>query len=206
VVHAETFGGTGLLEVPDRLRLGIRFDAGVMAAEAAALPAGAWIPHFNKMVHEGEWCGVSLRGPGGDARRIYPDPTDSQPVADTPALAACPEVARSLAALACPVRMARFLSLGPGSQIHPHNDEGLGFDAGSVRLHVPLQSTPEVTFELDGTPVPMAPGECWYLDLRRPHAAANRSASRRVHLVIDCRVDEWLTGVFADALAAQGPG
>ena len=102
----------------------------------------------------------------------------------------------------CPVLIARFLALGPGARILAHHDEGLGFDAGTARLHVPLASAPEVTFELDGVPVAMAPGECWYLDFRRPHAAANSSAVRRIHLVVDCLVDPWLTSVFAEALEA----
>lgn len=190
------------LSVPDRLRLGLRFDADAIAAEIAEVSPASWIPHFNKVIHEGEWSGVTLRGPGGDAGRIYPDQTGTQPVADTPVLDGCPIVAKAIASLQCPVLIARFLSLGPGSVLHPHSDEGLGFDAGTVRLHVPVVSDPEVTFELGGSPVTMALGECWYLDLRKPHSASNGSGRQRVHLVLDCRVDQWLTAVFAQALTA----
>lgn len=204
---APEVSGPAELDVPDRMRLGLRFDPRPLAAEAEALPTSAWVPHFNKAVHEGEWAGVTLRGPDGDAGRIYPDPTDSRPVRDTPVLAACPASARLLAGLACGVAIARFLSLGPGARIRPHRDEGLGFDAGTVRLHLPLTTNQDVTFELDGTPVAMAPGECWYLDLRRPHAVTNRSTRRRIHLVVDCHVDVWLQAVFAEALAdARGGG
>jgi len=190
------------LTVPDRLRLGLQFDADSIASEMEELSPAAWIPHFNKAIHEGEWSGVTLRGPGGDGRRIYPDPTGIQPVADTSILDACPVVAKAIASMQCPVVIARFLSLGPGSVLRPHRDDGLGFDAGTVRLHVPVVSDPEVTFELGGSPVAMALGECWYLDFRQPHSARNRSGRRRVHLVLDCGVNQWLTAVFADALAA----
>jgi len=189
------------LTVPDRLRLPLQFEVAPLLTEAEAISSAAWVPHFNKRVHEGTWCGVTLRGPGGEAHRIYPDPTGQLPVADTPLLAHCPAAAAALSTLRCPVLIARFLDLGPGSTIHPHHDEGLGYDAGTVRLHVPLSGGPDVTFQLDGVPVAMAPGDCWYLDFRRPHAAANGSDRRRIHLVLDCRVDDWLTGLFARALA-----
>jgi hypothetical protein len=41
--------------------------------------------------------------------------------------------------------------------------------------------------------VVMAPGEAWYLRLSDPHSVANRGTTDRVHLVIDCVVDAWLT-------------
>jgi Aspartyl/Asparaginyl beta-hydroxylase len=199
--------GDGQLQVPDRLLLALPFDAAAIATEAAAMPQAAWIPHFNLAVHDGGWFGITLRGPGGDASRIYPDPTGTMPVADTPMLARCPAVRRGLANLGCPVLIARFLSLEPGGHIRPHHDDGLSFLAGTVRLHVPILSAPEVTFELDGRPVAMGDGECWYLDFEKTHAASNRSSRRRIHLVIDCEVNAWLTDVFIGALAsAQSEG
>ncbi|MGO9910433.1 MAG: hypothetical protein ACLPQS_04610 [Acidimicrobiales bacterium] len=99
-------------EVPDRLRLGIQFDPAPLAAEVDALPTLAWIPHFNKAVHEGEWSGVTLRGPDGDARRIYPDPTGTRPISDTAMLASCTATRQLLSGLRCPVLIARFLALG----------------------------------------------------------------------------------------------
>lgn len=194
----------GRVIVPATLRVGaLDVDPEPLAREAVAVEQSApFVRHFNLAVHEGEWSGATLRGPDGDPRQIYPDPTGTKPIADSPLLAACPETAAFLARLRCPVQIARYLVLGPGSLIRPHNDEGLGFDAGIVRLHVPLVSAPEVCFELDGAPVPMAPGECWYLDFRLPHAVRNESQVRRIHLVVDCEVDDWLTDVFASAVAA----
>jgi hypothetical protein len=186
--------------VPDRLRLGLAFDPAPLADEIAALPRHAWVPHFNLAVHDGEWAGITLRGPEGDATRIYPDPTNALPVLDTPVLTACPAAAAVVGAFACPVLIARFLALGPGATIRPHHDDGLGFSDGTVRLHIPVVTAPGVTLDVDGRPVVMAPGECWYIDFRSTHAAANRSAVRRVHLVIDCAVDPWLTEVFVRAL------
>ena len=54
---------------------------------------------------------------------------------------------------------------------------------------------------LNGVPVHMGVGECWYLNVNLAHRAANRSPIRRVHLVLDCRVNDWLTELFDEAVA-----
>jgi hypothetical protein len=46
----------------------------------------------------------------------------------------------------------------------------------------------------------MAEGECWYLNVNQPHRVENRGSADRVHLVLDCVVDEWLRALFARAL------
>ena len=186
--------------LPDRLRLPLEFDSAAMAAEVVSLPHRVWIPHFNKAIHAGEWSGVALRSIGGDPMRIYPDPTGTFEFADTALLAACPAIGRALSALQCPLTTVRLLALGAGSEIKEHDDDRLGYDDGSVRLHIPIVSAPGVEFTLAGRPVIMAVGECWYLDLRLPHRAINRSNVRRVHLAVDCQVNGWLRGVFTDAL------
>jgi mannose-6-phosphate isomerase-like protein (cupin superfamily) len=186
--------------VPDRLKLPFRFDAPALAADADSLPGQAWIPHFNKAIYRGEWGGVPLRSIGGDVNRIYPDPTGLLEFADTALLAACPSIGRVLSHFKCPLRSVRLLALGAGSEIREHCDDRLGFEDGEVRLHIPVVTGPGVEFTLDGRPVDLGAGECWYLDLRLPHRAANSSDVGRVHLAVDCLVDSWLDDVFAEAL------
>ncbi|HEX9994321.1 MAG TPA: aspartyl/asparaginyl beta-hydroxylase domain-containing protein [Acidimicrobiales bacterium] len=179
---------------PDRARLPLRFDAAALAAEAAALPADAWVPHFNTRQYEGDWSGVALRAPVGGLTPLYPDPA-AEAFEPTEALAACPRTAEALAAFPCPVTTARFLRLGPGSRITEHRDHKLSVPDGEARLHVPLTTGPGVTFLLDGRPVDMAAGECWYLDLTRRHAVTNEGDRPRVHLVVDCVADDWLARI-----------
>lgn len=176
---------------PDRVRLPLRFDAGALAAEAGALPADAWSPHFNTRQYEGDWSGVPLRAAVGGLTPLYPDPS-AEEFGPTPALDACPRTAAALAAFRCPVTTARFLRLGPGSRIIEHRDHKLSVPDGEARLHVPLTTGPAVTFLLDGRAVDMAAGECWYLDLTQRHAVTNDGDEPRVHLVVDCVVDDWL--------------
>jgi hypothetical protein len=190
--------------VPPIRRLPLRFDAGRLAAEALALPAGAWVPHFNTAIYQGDWSGVALRAAPSAPLALYPDPTASAADhAATADLARCPAVATALADLRCPLLSARLLRLGPGARILAHRDHALSAAHGEVRLHVPLTSPPGTGFTLDGAEVVMAPGECWYLDLTLPHTAHNPAESPRIHLVIDCVVDAWLAA-FLEAPASAG--
>jgi hypothetical protein len=59
-----------------------------------------------------------------------------------------------------------------------------------------VTSGPEVEFVHDGSPVAMRPGEAWYLDLNLEHSVVNRGESARVHLVVDCVVNDWLTALL----------
>jgi hypothetical protein len=164
------------------------------------LPADAWVPHFNRDVYEGDWSGVALRSVGGVATQLYPDPAAAAPFADTGLLDRCPAHRRALAAFGCPLNAARLLSLAPAAVINEHRDYRLAWSDGEVRIHIPLVTDDGVDFVLAGRPVTLAPGEAWYLDLTRPHRAANRSSASRIHLVVDCLVNDWLTDLMLGAL------
>jgi mannose-6-phosphate isomerase-like protein (cupin superfamily) len=82
--------------------------------------------------------------------------------------------------------------------VREHRDDRLGFADGEARLHVPVHTGPEAEFLLNGRQVAMAAGECWYVDVSQPHAVANRGNAPRVHLVIDCVVDEWLERAISE--------
>jgi mannose-6-phosphate isomerase-like protein (cupin superfamily) len=190
----------------NRARLPFTFDSRALQADAAGLTADDWVPHFNTAYYEGDWSGAALRAVGGAAGQLYPDPAAQAPYADTPLLARCPGAQGVLAAFPCPLLAVRFLRLGPASAIREHRDYKLGFADGEVRVHVPVTTGPDVEFRLDGEPVDMAEGEAWYLDLNLHHAVVNRGSVPRIHLVLDCVVDEWLGPVLERALAAGVPG
>ncbi|HXK21104.1 MAG TPA: aspartyl/asparaginyl beta-hydroxylase domain-containing protein [Myxococcota bacterium] len=187
---------------PFHHRLSLRFDADALAADVARIGPEEWIPHFNVHHHDGGWSGVALRAPGGDATKIYPDPDAPLAYAATSVLARCPAAQVALAALRCPVGSARFLRLAPGSRIREHRDYDLAFADGEIRLHIPVTTDPEVEFVLAGERIDLRAGECWYLDVNQRHRVENRSERERVHLVVDCAVDEWLAAQLPDALTA----
>lgn len=184
---------------PSPLLLPLRFDAEALRRDALALPADLWTPHFNTGVYHGDWSGVAFRSPGGDERRLYPDPTNRVPFADTPALDRCPAVKQVLSAFRCPLVGARFLRLGPRAYVLPHRDYDLGIELGEVRIHVPVLTNPDVEFFVEDRRVTMQAGETWYADFGRTHRVRNLGDEARIHLVIDCVVDAWLEELLGDA-------
>ena len=70
-----------------------------------------------------------------------------------------------------------------------------------MRLHIPVITNPEMEFVLNLVRVVMNEGECWYLNVNQPHRVANRGATDRIHLVIDCVVNNWLRDQLLAAAA-----
>ena len=189
--------------MPASARLPWPFDARLLQADVAALAPEDWVPHFNTGYYEGDWSGAALRSVGGQVGRLYPDPTATTDFADTPLLARCPGARAALEQFHCPLLAVRYLRLGPGGRIREHRDLNLGYEDGEVRIHVPATTDPAVEFLLDGRRVEMGEGEAWYLDLNLPHAVVNASSTPRIHLVIDCVVDDWLAAIMTEAVAAR---
>lgn len=40
------------------------------------------------------------------------------------------------------------------------------------------------------TEINMKEGECWYLDIRKPHKAINQGDTNRIHLVVDIKLTD----------------
>lgn len=179
-----------------RLPLIARLPA--LRAALERVPEGAWQHHFNTGYYEGEWSGVALIAPADAPLPLAPG--QGEPVRSTwwqgeDAWHAVLGLFRT------PIRSARLLRLGAGARIHEHCDPDLGQPGGDLRLHVPLLSPPGVEFLVDGLQVPMKPGECWFIDLSRPHRVDNPGPGARVHLVLDCAPNHWLRQQVAAGLA-----
>lgn len=192
-----------------RARLPISFDAEPLKRDVAAIAPGEWVPHFNQRAYEGDWSGVALRSVAGAPMALYPDPAASGEWAPTAQLASCPGLSAALAAIDCPQLSARLLRLGAGARIREHRDLNLGLEDGEVRIHVPITTNPQLQFWHDGDLVEMREGEAWYLDLNLEHALSNDGATPRVHLVVDCVVNDWLraqleAGDRAGTVASSG--
>jgi hypothetical protein len=177
---------------PDRLRLPFAFDPARLEAALASLESVEWTDHFVTRNYDGRWSVIALRAPAGTETEhpilqitSHPGTTD---FADTRALARAPYLADVLCELGFPLGPARLMRLDPGSAILTHRDADLDAAEGWARLHIPVRTNPRVEFLLNGSPVVMAPGECWYLRLSDPHSVRNDGAEARVHLVIDAPV------------------
>jgi hypothetical protein len=192
--------------VPPALRLPLPADAHLLAKDLERIPPEAWTPHFNTDYFEGTWSGVPLTAPQGAEHpilQLHPSPA-AQDFVDTGFLARCPGIREYLGRLRCPRRSVRLLKLGVGARIHPHTDHDLAYEGGEVRLHLPILTGPEVEFRVEGTLIPMEPGELWYVNVDLSHEVHNRGDVDRIHLVVDCLVDSWLEQLFREALAQPG--
>lgn len=177
--------------MPSARRLPLTFDPAKLQADLAQVSAADWQAHFNQAIYEGNWSGVPLRAAVDGHLSLYSDPAATH-WADTPLLGRCAYFRAVLAQFACPLLSARLLRLAPGAVIKEHRDHALGLNYGEVRLHVVVATNLQVECRIACQPYHWAEGECWYADFGQPHAFANRGATERVHLVLDCAVDGWL--------------
>lgn len=179
------------------LQLPLRFDVARLQDDSDRYASGDWISHFNTGAYENGWSCLPLRSAGGDARHIMP--IDGAAYAGTPQLARCGYLREVLASFACAVNSARLLALAPGALIHAHRDAGTALADGLVRIHIPIRTSPQVLFTIDGETVHFTAGHAWYMDASRLHAVHNQGTAPRIHLVLDCVANAWLEALFAAA-------
>ena len=185
------------------LKFPFEFDIARLQADLALIQPDEWQKHFNTSIYEGDWSGVALRAVADGHMALYPDPTATDRFADTAVLDRCLYFREVLATFQCPMTSARLLRLKARSNIREHRDYKLGFEDGEARIHVPIVTEPAVAFYVAGERVPMQHGECWYVNVNEPHRVDNESDLDRVHLVIDCVVNDWLAAFFpAEDVAA----
>lgn len=177
------------------LRFPFTFDVAALRADLDRFGPEDWTPHFNTRYYEGDWSVVPLRAPKGAVMDIFPDPSITEFV-ETKHMARCTYVPKVVELFQCPLETVRFMKLGAGAVIKEHRDFGLCLEGGSARIHIPVRTSADVAFRLGGEDVPMAEGEAWYLNFDLPHSVENRGSRERVHLVIDCLVDDWLLSYF----------
>ena len=126
----------------------------------------------------------SLRSPAHmvDPSLPFPPPVDDYADGswtdwlDTPALKASPYLSSIVDTFRkhTVVTLVRVLRLAAGNFVKEHTDPTLGLhiEKSVIRLTIPIIDD-DTDFYLNGTPVPMKPGECWYLRLTDPHKVMN---------------------------------
>ena len=76
------------------------------------------------------------------------------------------------------------VKLRAGGLISKHQD-GSSSMRRCHRIHLPLITYPEVSFDVGRTSICMAVGELWEINNRRQHSVANQSDFDRIHLILD---------------------
>jgi hypothetical protein len=187
--------------LPDRVKLPVAFDPALLARDLAALSAGDWIGHFLTDRYAGDWDVIPLRGPKSAIHPVMMIATTpgTKEFADAPALERCPYFRDVIASFEAEVRAVRLLRLTPGSVLLEHTDHEYTDDDGTLRVHIPVVTNPDVVFLLNGTRVTMEAGTAWVLRLADPHSVANNGVTDRVHMLVDLVMNERLEGVLRAA-------
>ena len=184
----------------DRIQLPLEFDAAAMLEEIRAMHLGDFI-YYDVL---------PLRAPAHlvDPSITPPPPADDYADGswtewlDTPALEASPCLSSVVDTFRAhsKVTLVRLIRLEPGAVVKEHTDPTLGLhvERSVIRLTVPILTNDGVEFFLNGIPVPMKPGECWYLRLSDPHRIVNAGTTERINLTIDVIPNEWVRSLISD--------
>ncbi len=175
------------------LKLPLTFNAEKLRQDVAAIKA-AWLPH-HRTDHSTSWDGLLLHAIDGDPSNNYYH-RDTARFRFTEYYEQCAYIPEVIEALACDKKRIRFLRLAPGGLIKRHLDRSETLLNGEVRLHIPITTDPEIEFYLEHERVVMQPGELWYLNTLHRHWVRNNTEIERIHLVIDCVVNDWLMDII----------
>ncbi len=159
--------------------------------------------------HDGAWKGISLHSQGG-RQSAHPGYAGLDHYYPTEALSHTPYLKEILDGLLCPKKVVRLLTLPPGVEIGEHNDAWANFYCGTLRLHIPITTHPDVEFIINGRRCTWLPGELWYGDFSLPHSVRNLSSIVRIHMVADVEINDWLLDLFPkdflQRVQSQGDG
>lgn len=185
--------------------LSMRFDVGMLCADINVLRGQSWNAQRSygqdgtSEESAADWRILPLRSIGGDPHRTDPGGAGLEDFADTPWLAKAPYLAKTIAAIPAPVRGVRLMALGSGAEVAEHRDSKFGFQYGTLRLHVPIETNPGAVVVIDGVPHHWTAGQLWFGDFARPHYVVNSGDRPRIHMVIDCLITRELIELFPAA-------
>ena len=83
-----------------------------------------------------------------------------------------------------------FYYLSPGAVLHAHRDLTGASSNARIRFHVPIITNDQVFFNVSKKRVIMSHDELWALDTSYLHEVKNESTETRVHIVIECNINE----------------
>lgn len=185
-------------------QLDIFYNAKKMGTELTVAKSLDWIEHVNTQCYQGRWDVLPLMVPKDhvDSHIIlqsFPFGNESQWV-ESHYLKKLPIIKALIARFQCEVLSARLMRLHNNAYIKPHRDQGLSLEASSqARIHIPLETTPEVRFQVDNALVPMDVNSVWYINADAEHSVKNLGNTPRTNLVIDCNVNEWLFNLIVNS-------
>jgi hypothetical protein len=176
-------------------RFGIEFNPDLLIEDLNKIQEEEWIMHYRSDHYVGHWAAAPLRSVGGHPSVVHASPSGGNPdfYQNTPLLNRCGYFKQVLEWFKCEINACRLLMLGPGSKILEHTDAMALEGTEEWRIHVPITTNGRVEFVLNKNQLNMLPGEIWFADFNLPHLVNNNGDSNRIHLVLDCTPNDWLT-------------
>ncbi|HXQ74641.1 MAG TPA: aspartyl/asparaginyl beta-hydroxylase domain-containing protein [Pyrinomonadaceae bacterium] len=144
--------------------------------------------------HTGGWQTLSLL----NSTSIPSDTVieDCKPV-ETSLLQRMPQTRSLLRGLGFSYMWARLARLETDSFLIEHRDYQELKDARRLRLHIPLVVNPFSSLVINSTRVHLALGYIWKLNPMHRHGAGNFGKDARLHIILDCYVDEVLDALVS---------
>jgi len=179
------------------VRLDFPFEAEKLKKDLQGINSDEWLLHVNTRLYHGDWSALPLLAPEGTLElhpiaQITSTPFDTREYVPTPLLQNSPNIQDVLSRFATTMKTTRLLRLKPGAKVGIHEDPDFGFNSGELRIHLVIQTNPSVIFTLGEEEVHMKEGETWLYNFSLPHGVENKGETDRIHLVIDCVVNDWL--------------
>jgi len=181
----------GFLELP------FTFDIQKLNEDLNCVENDDWVKHPNTNAYNGLWVVSSLSSIDGETKQIIA--IENMEYLDTQLMRKTTYIKSVLNSLKTKIEAVRFMKLGAHSIIKEHCDKGSCFDDGFARLHIPITTNDDVEFMLNSEKTKMDIGKCYYIDADAPHSVVNNGNSDRVHLLIDCHVNEWMREIFKNS-------
>jgi mannose-6-phosphate isomerase-like protein (cupin superfamily) len=176
------------------LQLPFTFEIDKLTDDLACVKIDEWVPHPNKQAYNGSWLITSLTSTNGDTKNIVA--IENQEYQDTPLMKKTSYIKKLLKNFDTKIEAVRFMKLTANSSINEHCDKGSSFEEGYARVHIPITTNDDVEFILSGKNYKMKLGHCYYIDAHNSHSVINNGDSDRVHLLIDCHVNDWFKEIF----------
>jgi hypothetical protein len=147
-----------------------------------------WIESYKDYQSSG-WATVSLINPSGSSSAVTIHDGIGR---ETEIMTHLPSISLLLSSLGLNYMWVRIAQLAPNSYLWEHIDYTELNRIPKLRLHIPIVSAAEAEMVFADTSVHMACGYIWKLDPQIAHGACNRSQQNRIHIIIDCYINDRL--------------
>ena len=177
--------------LPDRIRLDSRYDAERLRRDVHAIVSSLTQPFY--IYYSPIPLAINVKIP------------PAHDWAAEPMLRGCPYLQEIFREFKTEITSIRLMRLEAGAVLKEHTDPTLdAVHREVVRLTLPVFSDDLVRFLLNGTEVPMKPGELWYMRLSELHSVHNNSPNERINMSIDLMWNEWLEKWLASNVIPDG--